>query len=180
MTAAALVMELRRGGVGLEAHGDQLVVDGPAHLLTDALLGDLRRLKSELLCLVSGTPIAQPGNGTVNSEPSNDTGAVRWAPPTPREHEIIAWLQAHPVPSVAPAEFPPVHGPLALGDVPVGWTPAAWAAELRRKAHRCQELHPDTADYYTRWADNIEQRLGRLARPARSALGGGYADKKQR
>lgn len=51
-------------------------------------------------------------------------------------------------------------GELFFGDVCAGWTPAGWAVELRRKADRCDEYRPDIADYFRRWAGDIEGRLG--------------------
>lgn len=53
-----------------------------------------------------------------------------------------------------------VDGKMVLGDICAGWTPAAWCKELRRKALRCEELHPETARYYREWADDIERRGG--------------------
>jgi len=74
-------------------------------------------------------------------------GDAAWEEPTPREREIVAWLQAHPLPTVAPAEIRFSAGEMQFGEVCAGWTPSAWAAELRRKAGRCEELHPDKAGY---------------------------------
>lgn len=48
---------------------------------------------------------------------------------------------------------------MQFGDVCLGWEPARWASELRRKADRCEAYRPDIADYYRRWAANIESRL---------------------
>jgi len=48
---------------------------------------------------------------------------------------------------------------LRFGDVCAGWTPHAWAVELRRKARRCQSYRPDVATYFTAWAKQIESRL---------------------
>lgn len=45
----------------------------------------------------------------------------------------------------------------ATGHVMPGWTPATWAAELRRKAAACQIDHPDTAKAYQTWAGKIEK-----------------------
>lgn len=46
-----------------------------------------------------------------------------------------------------------------FGDICHGWTPAAWAVELRRKVERCQTYRPDIAEYYAAWAADIEARL---------------------
>lgn len=188
MTTPALVMELRRRGVVLEAHGNQLVVDGPAAQLTDQTCDELRQRKAELLAYLSAEAGDQPAEESAAPRATEGRGAepppVDDADkPTPRERQIIGWLRDDPLPapmSHAPATFRFSAGLLAFGDIPAGWTPAAWATELKRKAHRCRDLHMDTAAYYTHWADDIERRLGPPARPARSALGGGCADKKQR
>jgi len=50
---------------------------------------------------------------------------------------------------------------LDFGDVCAGWTPAGWAAELRRKADRCDQYRPDVAERFRAWAADIEARLGR-------------------
>ncbi len=52
-------------------------------------------------------------------------------------------------------------GLMEFGDVCKGWTPAAWAAELRRKADRCDHYRPDIAKYYRSWAADIEKRQER-------------------
>ena len=51
------------------------------------------------------------------------------------------------------------HAYLAFGDVCPGWTPAAWAVELCRKADRCEQDHADMAAEYRAWAAQIESRL---------------------
>jgi hypothetical protein len=56
-------------------------------------------------------------------------------------------------------EFCFVDGLMAFGDVCHGWLPAGWAAELRRKADRCEQYRPDVAAYYRAWAADIERRL---------------------
>jgi hypothetical protein len=48
--ATNLLIEVQRKGVSLEVAGDRLVVDGPAHVLTDALIARLRNHKPSLLC----------------------------------------------------------------------------------------------------------------------------------
>ena len=56
-------------------------------------------------------------------------------------------------------KFQFVDGPMDFGDVCHGWTPEAWALELRRKAGRCDEYRPDISVYYRDWAAHIEKRL---------------------
>jgi hypothetical protein len=46
---AALLNELSANGVTMRKNGDQLVLDGPCVVLTDALVGHLRALKSDIL-----------------------------------------------------------------------------------------------------------------------------------
>lgn len=46
---AALLNELSSNGVTLRKNGDQLVLDGPCAILTDALVGKLRAHKSDIL-----------------------------------------------------------------------------------------------------------------------------------
>lgn len=50
-------------------------------------------------------------------------------------------------------------GSMEFGDICAGWTPAGWAAELRRKADRCDQYRPDIAAYYRAWAADVEGRL---------------------
>lgn len=61
--------------------------------------------------------------------------------------------------ATGPSTFRFVDGMMDFGDVCAGWTPAAWAAELRRKAGCCDEYRPDVASYYRAWATDIEKRL---------------------
>lgn len=53
----------------------------------------------------------------------------------------------------------PTHGQpvdvLSFGDVCQGWTRKGWIDELRRKADRCESMHPITADTYRRWAGHL-------------------------
>jgi hypothetical protein len=53
VTAGALLRDLSRCGVRLEAQGPDLVVDGPAEALPDLLIEQLRALKAELLTLLA-------------------------------------------------------------------------------------------------------------------------------
>lgn len=62
-----------------------------------------------------------------------------------------------------PAEFHFTDGLMVIGDVCVGWTPSGWAAELRRKADRCDAYRPDIALYFRNWAGDIERRLAGAA-----------------
>ena len=48
---------------------------------------------------------------------------------------------------------------MAFGDICPGWTARAWACELRRKADICGPDVQETAEYYRRWAAEIEKRL---------------------
>ena len=64
-----------------------------------------------------------------------------------------------PEPGTGKVEFRHSDGLLSFGDIAVGWTPASWAAELRRKAGCCAQYRPDIADYYCQWAADIERRL---------------------
>lgn len=66
------------------------------------------------------------------------------------------------VPQSATGSFRFADGDMQLGDVCAVWTPANWAAELRRKAQRCSEYRPDITAYYERWALDIEARLPRV------------------
>lgn len=89
-----------------------------------------------------------------NNRTTGDTGDNRGQTLLkPTEHKIPA-NEARP-------RFRITAGEMCFGDVCAGWTPAGWAAELRRKADRCDEYRPDIADYYRRWAGDIEGRLQR-------------------
>ena len=46
-----------------------------------------------------------------------------------------------------------------FGDISAGWTPTGWAIELRRKATCCDEYRPDIAEYYRKWAEDLERRF---------------------
>lgn len=48
---------------------------------------------------------------------------------------------------------------MVFGDICAGWSPASWAAELRRKAGTCDAYRPDIAENYRRWAADIEAKL---------------------
>ncbi len=52
----------------------------------------------------------------------------------------------------------PNQDEMKFGDVCKGWTQSAWIQELRRKADCCADSHPETADLYRRWADDIERK----------------------
>jgi len=52
MKARALLRELRRSGVTIEAEGEQLIVDGPTRALTDEIIASVQGSKSELLYLI--------------------------------------------------------------------------------------------------------------------------------
>ncbi len=122
-TAAALLAELTRQGIELQARGNRLRYR-PRAALTPELVEQVRARKSELLSLLA---------------PEDDQTSNRAA-------------------QTGPA-FRFCDGLMAFGDVCAGWMPAAWAEELRRKADRCDAYRPDVADYYRRWAEDIEQRL---------------------
>jgi hypothetical protein len=51
--AAVLLQDLTGRGVTLEAHGLDLIVDGPADALSDEIVETLRAVKTELLVLLS-------------------------------------------------------------------------------------------------------------------------------
>lgn len=59
----------------------------------------------------------------------------------------------------APRAFRFMDGNMEFRDICAGWTPAAWATELRRKAERCERYRPDIAEYYVRWATDIDSRI---------------------
>lgn len=44
---------------------------------------------------------------------------------------------------------------IAGGVVNAGWSAASWRRELRRKAARCRELHPERAAELEAWAEGI-------------------------
>lgn len=54
------------------------------------------------------------------------------------------------------------EGPKTVDDVavpPPGWSPAAWAAYLRRRADGCREIRPDLAELYRSAAVKIHERI---------------------
>jgi len=53
------------------------------------------------------------------------------------------------------ATTPTAEQKVAQGYVNPGWTPAAWAANLRRLAGHCETDHPDRARGLRTWADNV-------------------------
>ena len=57
------------------------------------------------------------------------------------------------------AAFHFADGQMDFDDICAGWTPLGWAAELRRKADRCDAYRPDIAAYYRNWAVDIERPL---------------------
>ena len=68
------------------------------------------------------------------------------------KQELITILNPPPLFRVA-------DGAMDFGDVCHGWSPTSWARELRRKAGCCDQHRPDIADYYRRWAADIEAKL---------------------
>lgn len=69
----ALIDELSKLGVTLSRTGDQIVIDGPEAVLTDALVERLRSFKSEILrsledwVLLTGRRILMSELGSLNS-----------------------------------------------------------------------------------------------------------------
>lgn len=61
---------------------------------------------------------------------------------------------------------PKDDAPLAV--TPAGWTAERWVWNLRRMADLCEELHPDLAAEYRRWASELRgaSPANRLARPS--------------
>lgn len=69
--------------------------------------------------------------------------------------------QGQPAAKKTSPTFRFVANGMDFGDICAGWTPEMWADELHRKARCCEEIRPDIADYYRRWANDIEARLRR-------------------
>lgn len=133
--AAALLNELTDRGIELQAHGDRLRYR-PRSAVTSELAEQLRAHKPELLVILrEGGP---PGNDQRGNHKRQQMASAA-APPNP--------------------SFRFADGPMEFGDVCAGWTPAAWADELCRKAERCDCYRPDVADYYRVWATDILRRL---------------------
>jgi hypothetical protein len=63
MTASALVAQLHSLGIALEVSEDRLVVNGPAAVLTDALVDAIRAQKAALLAQLSTNDIVDTGAG---------------------------------------------------------------------------------------------------------------------
>lgn len=78
---------------------------------------------------------------------------LRYRPRSALTPELAARVKARK------AQLLTLLGVMAFGDVCAGWTPTSWAQELRRKADRGDTYRPDIADYYRRWAGDIERRL---------------------
>lgn len=145
MTAAyQLVAELHRRGVALAVVGDRLRATAPPGALTPDLRAALAEHKADVLRML-GAP----------AEPLPPPASVRRDAPLPPGVQRVR----------ADGGFRYVDGLLCHGDICWGWEPAAWAAELRRKADRCDAYRPDVAAYYRRWADGILGRLGGRAHP---------------
>ncbi len=143
--AAALLIELTRRGIELQAHGDRLRYR-PRSVLTPELAERVRAHKAALLALLRhGRPPQPPQNGQ-----KRPTAAA-----TPRAGKIDR-------PNTPACEKPcDARHELSLaervesGYVNPGWTPRAWADRLRQLADRCQATRPDLAVTYRAWAKNV-------------------------
>ena len=82
-----------------------------------------------------------------------------------RKAEILHGLRTGALPREQLA-FRFVADVMEFGDIPEGWTPRDWRARLRCLAGRCASYRPDLADYYRRWADDIDARLPEHRAPA--------------
>lgn len=97
------------------------------------------------------------------------SGKLRYRPRAALTPELAARVRAHKstllailadVPATAPPRFRFMDGHMIFGEICAGWSPAAWAEEIRRKSERRDTYRRDIADYYRRWAGDIERRLG--------------------
>ena len=139
MDGLRLLMEAREAGLSVEVDGDLLRVRGPKRLEPLALR--LLACKPNILAALGTSRRVPEGPQETQNRPTTSATDRPGRMGRPRK----------------PADF--LETPLTFGDVADGWTPAAWAAELRRKADRCDTYRPDVADWYRRWAGNVEKRM---------------------
>jgi hypothetical protein len=109
--AAVLLQELTGRGVTLEAHGPDLIVDGPADALSDEIVETLRAVKTELLVLISCGADKPEWDGTDWRAYLDERAAIREhngklsqaeAGRLAFEDAVTHWLCLHPAPATDP------------------------------------------------------------------------------
>jgi hypothetical protein len=111
MRAAILLQDLSSQGVTLEAHGPDLIVDGPADTLTDNLVEALRALKADLLKVLSSPEDGAQWEAAEWQAYFDERAAVHEhdgglssveAERLAIEDTITHWLCLHPAPATDP------------------------------------------------------------------------------
>lgn len=125
-----LIADLADAGVELSAYGGRLRLR-PKDKLTPDLLNRAKAHKLDLIKALS-----------IEHCPSGDTGDGDETPRPDSANKGIGTVAT-------------VTAPKLAIEVPRGWTGPAWAVELRRKADRCERLHPDIAATYRRDAEAL-------------------------
>jgi hypothetical protein len=149
--AAALLTELTRHGIELQARGDRLRYR-PQSAMTPELAERVRTHKADLLTLLQGdqapeAPQSRQKRPTV--APMPPARAIdRLDAPEGEDH------------TDAPHELSLAER-VESGYVNPGWTAQAWTDRLRQLADRCQPLGPALAAQYRTWAANVERNQER-------------------
>ena len=73
---AALIKELSQVGVKLSKNGDEIVLDGPASVLTDNLIEEVRAHKSDILATFGEWDL-RTGRRSLMSVPASPSSMVR-------------------------------------------------------------------------------------------------------
>jgi hypothetical protein len=153
VTAAALLTELTRRGIELQARGDR-VRFRRQDAVTPELLDQLKVHKPALLALLRQDPQAEPIQGGRNRP--------RVAPALPPSRAVRPDAPKPSGTCDAPRELSLAER-VESGYVNPGWTPASWAERLRQLADRCEALRPELATQYRRWAVNVLKNQKDLA-----------------
>ncbi len=153
---AALLTDLARHGIELQAHGDRLRF-WPRSAMTPGLAQRVKAHKPELLALLGNGRAPEPAQNGRN--PALATAAA--------QSGTIGQRHATQRPQMPEQGTPPHELSLAerieSGYVNPGWTPAAWAARLQQLADRCEAIRPELAAQYRAWAANVRENERGLA-----------------
>ena len=111
MRPALLLQDLSSRGVTLEAHGPNLIVDGPADALSDEVVETLRAVKAELLVLLSSGADKPDWDAADWQAYLDERAAIREhdgglprsaAERLAFEDAVAHWLCLHPAPATDP------------------------------------------------------------------------------
>ncbi len=175
-SAAVLLAELTAHGITLRVEGDYLRCR-PRSAVTRDLVERITARKAELLAILRATDTTDtdrtPAAGSESGVVEKTAALLLYSQ---AERDLLAgvtndtWRTVDQIKLVFPgarvtdvSKSPVVRpqAPPSTSAIPCmpGWSPAAWAKELHRKAKCCEEFRPDISATYRAWAEDIERRL---------------------